>query len=226
MNKRFVKKPFKVFCEGDTEYNYFSKLKRNKRLSLALKPINMSGGGYSSFLREIKKDSDTNCLAKFVVIDCDRARDDLNEKQKLQELIDYCICQNRKKLVPHILILNQPDFEYIASLHSSKKVKGDYKKFIQEEYNYRNIDEFKADDNVYDVLNTKGNTYENMLKNLKRGDSIVDNKLSVKKALYELSVATNYDFSKLSIKGSNCYDFFEVLVLFGELSELRIFFDI
>ena len=44
--KRLVEKVFKVFCEGDTEYNYFEYIRKNKKVSLAIRPINMKGGGY------------------------------------------------------------------------------------------------------------------------------------------------------------------------------------
>lgn len=39
--KRLVEKVFKVFCEGDTEYNYFEYIRKNKKVSLAIRPINM-----------------------------------------------------------------------------------------------------------------------------------------------------------------------------------------
>lgn len=41
---RAIKKNFKVFCEGDTEYNYIDEMRRQKKLSIALKPVNMRGG--------------------------------------------------------------------------------------------------------------------------------------------------------------------------------------
>ena len=62
-----------VFCEGDTEYNYFEYIRKNKKVSLAIRPINMKGGGYANFLDQIKGDANSNCLAKFIVIDGDRA---------------------------------------------------------------------------------------------------------------------------------------------------------
>lgn len=37
--KRLVEKVFKVFCEGDTEYNYFEYIRKNKKVSLAIRPI-------------------------------------------------------------------------------------------------------------------------------------------------------------------------------------------
>lgn len=51
---RVTKKNFKVFCEGDTEYNYIDEMRRQKRLSISLKLVNMKGGGYSDFLEQVK----------------------------------------------------------------------------------------------------------------------------------------------------------------------------
>ena len=66
---RTTKKNFKVFCEGDTEYNYIDEMRRQKKLSISLKPVNMRGGGYSNFLEQIKTDGTTNCLAKFIIVE-------------------------------------------------------------------------------------------------------------------------------------------------------------
>ena len=71
--KRGIDKVFKIFCEGDTEHNYFEYIRKNKKVSLAIRPINMKGGGYASFLEKIEGDANSNCLAKFIVIDGDRA---------------------------------------------------------------------------------------------------------------------------------------------------------
>ena len=53
--QRILKKRYAIFCEGDTEYNYTEKMRKNQGVELVLKPINMHGGGYSNFLRQIKK---------------------------------------------------------------------------------------------------------------------------------------------------------------------------
>lgn len=49
--ERKLQKRFVVFCEGDTECNYIDKMRDVKRqdVQIALKPINMHGGGYSNF---------------------------------------------------------------------------------------------------------------------------------------------------------------------------------
>ena len=58
--QRILKKRYAIFCEGDTEYNYTEKMRKNQGVELVLKPINMHGGGYSNFLRQIKKEAQTN----------------------------------------------------------------------------------------------------------------------------------------------------------------------
>ncbi len=72
--ERVLKKRYAVFCEGDTEYNYIDKMRKNQGVELVLKPINMHGGGYSSFLAQIKKEAQTNYLAKFIIVDADRIK--------------------------------------------------------------------------------------------------------------------------------------------------------
>lgn len=62
------------FAGGDTEYNYIDKMRKNQGVELVLKPINMHGGGYSNFLRQIKKEAQSNYLAKFIIVDADRIK--------------------------------------------------------------------------------------------------------------------------------------------------------
>ena len=49
--QRILKKRYAIFCEGDTEYNYIEKMRKNQGVELVLKSINMHGGGYSNFLK-------------------------------------------------------------------------------------------------------------------------------------------------------------------------------
>jgi hypothetical protein len=60
----------------------------NQGEELALKPINMHGGGYSNFLDVIKTEANSNCLAKFIIIDLDRLRiekDFVSNKYKIKK---------------------------------------------------------------------------------------------------------------------------------------------
>lgn len=211
---RVTKKNFKVFCEGDTEFNYIDEMRRQKRLSIALKLVNMKGGGYSNFLEQVKIDGTTNCLAKFIIIDSDRAIAEDSEKKNLRELLEYCILQNRSGRIPHFLIVNSPDFEYIACLHTPKYKGQNVAQYIVKELGYKSIDEFKADENVYNVLNTNGNSCNLMLSLLRKENCFIINSLSISKKQYEIKTSTVYDWEKLDRKGSNINEFFEVISSF------------
>lgn len=210
-----TKKNFKVFCEGDTEYNYIDEMRRQKRLSIALKPVNMKGGGYSNFLEQVKTDGAANCLAKFIIVDGDRAVVEEGEKKSLRELLEYCILQNRSGRIPHFLIVDYPDFEYIACLHVSKYKGQNVAQYIIKELGYRSVDEFKADEKVYNVLNTNGNSYSLMLSSLRKDSCFVINNYSINKKQYEIKTSTVYDWEKLGRKGSNINEFFEVVSSFN-----------
>ncbi len=208
---RGVKKNFKVFCEGDTEYNYINEMRRKKRLSIAIKLVNMKGGGYSNFLEQVKTDGTTNCLAKFIIIDGDRAMVEEGEKKNLRELLEYCILQNQSGRIPHFLIVNYPDFEYIACMHTPRYKGQDVAQYIVKELGYKGVDEFKADEKVYNVLNANGNSSDLMLSLLRKENCVIVNEYSIKKKLFEIKISTIYDWEKLGQKGSNINEFFEII---------------
>ncbi|MCD8022538.1 MAG: hypothetical protein LUF30_06070, partial [Lachnospiraceae bacterium] len=70
--KRELKKKFVVFCEGDTEFHYIDQMRKKQGVEISLQPINMKGGGYQSFLDVICTKAQTNCIAKFIIVDADR----------------------------------------------------------------------------------------------------------------------------------------------------------
>ena len=82
--QRVLKKRYAIFCEGDTECNYTDKMRKKQGVELVLKTINMHGGGYSNFLCQIKKESQTNYLAKFIIVDADNSKC-AGRKRKLSE---------------------------------------------------------------------------------------------------------------------------------------------
>lgn len=96
--KREIQKRFVVFCEGDTEYHYIDKMRKNQGVTISLKPINMHGGGYSNFLAHIKKETKSDCLAKFIIVDGDRLNKHQEEKQNFMALVKECDIQNEKVL--------------------------------------------------------------------------------------------------------------------------------
>lgn len=175
----------------------------------------MKGGGYSNFLEQVKTDSTTNCLEKFIIIDGDRAIMESGEKKNLRELLDYCILQNRSGRIPHFLIVDFPDFEYIACLHTPKYKGQNVAHYIIKELKYKTVDEFKSDEKIYNVLNTNGNSYTLMLSSLRKENCFVVNNNSISKKQYEIKVSTLYDWEKLGKKGSNINEFFEVINSFN-----------
>lgn len=211
---RVTKKNFKVFCEGDTEHHYIDEMRREKRLSISIKLVNMKGGGYSNFLEKVKTDSNVNCLAKFIIVDGDRAAAEDGEKKNLRELLEYCILQNKNARTPHFLIVDNPDFEYIACLHTPKYKGQNVAQYIVKELGYKSVNEFKADEMIYHFLNTNNNSYECMLSLLRKENCFVLNNYSVNKKRYEITTSTIYDWKKLDRRGSNINEFFEVISSF------------
>lgn len=214
--KRGIDKVFKIFCEGDTEHNYFEYIRKNKQVSLAIRPINMKGGGYASFLEKIEGDANSNCLAKFIVIDGDRALTVSGEKEALLKIINYCKVQNSSKRIPHILIIDFPDFEYVACLHTFSFKGQNVEQYIKKELGYKDIDDFKADDKVFKVLVESGKgSIEQLLSSINPNTAVVNNVFTINKSQYEVSVDTKIEINNLGKKGTNFDEFYRVLNEFG-----------
>lgn len=210
--QRVTEKVFKIFCEGDTEHNYFNYIRKNKKVSLAIRPINMKGGGYANFLEQIESDANSNCLAKFIVIDGDRALSIPGEKKALNDLINFCKKQNSSRRIPHILIIDYPDFEYVACLHTYAFKGQNVEQYIKSELGYKDIDSFKADDKVFKVLVESGKgSVEQLLKSINHNNAIVDNKFSINKSKYEIFVETETEMDNLGKRGTNFDDFYKIL---------------
>lgn len=208
--KRILRKKFIVFCEGDTEYNYVDGMRLKQGVELALKPVNMQGGGYSSFLNEIKKEASNNCLAKFIIIDFDRVKKHSGELEKLKEIIEYCKLQNDSKRIPCFLILDNPDFEYIACLHIADYREQDAEKYIERDLGFGKIEKFKAMRDVYDYLNAGDNSCHLMLSRLRK--KIVINRYRVNKSNFEIKITgTELVWEHGNERGSNINEFFEII---------------
>lgn len=51
--KKELQKRFVVFCEGDTEYNYIDKMRKQPGVQIVLKPINMKNGRICGIIRSL-----------------------------------------------------------------------------------------------------------------------------------------------------------------------------
>ena len=210
--ERALKKRFAIFCEGDTEYNYIDKMRKNQGVELVLKPINMHGGGYTSFLTQIKKEAQSNYLAKFIIIDADRMVNVAGEKENFQKLLDYCKLQNEKGNTPHFVIADNPDFEYVSCLHDSDYKGQDVKGYITKTWGFKDISAFKSNEEVYDFLNTGKKSYKNLISVIKKQKKLVSNQYDIKKKTFDISIKqTDYNPDLLAQKNSNIEEFFEVI---------------
>ncbi len=210
--KRILRKRFVIFCEGDTEYNYIDHMRKNQGVELSLKPVNMEGGGYSNFLKTVKTSANNNCLAKFIIIDADRARDDDTERNNLKSLIDFCSLQNKKGLTPHFLVLNGPDFEYIACLHDPGYKGQNTETYIKRAFHFQSLDDFKAYDKVYQLLNSDDRSYEHMLNHTRRGKRIMEHVYAISKTTFDIRISKAlYQPQLLWERCSNIFEFFDVI---------------
>lgn len=209
---RELKKKFIVFCEGDAEYYYIDKIRKNQGVEISIETINMKGGGYTNFLKEVKTKAQTNCIAKFVIIDADRLIKDVGEEKSFKALLEYCTLQNKKGAVPHFLIVNNPDFEYVSCLHIKEYRGEDTSRFITSTLGFKNVEEFKSKKDVYDYLNREGRTYQNMVNSLKDKPKLIRNKYMITKKRFDVQIKeTVLNWNQISGKCSNIEEFFDVI---------------
>lgn len=209
---RVLQKRFAVFCEGDTEYNYIDKMRKNQGVELVLKPINMHGGGYSNFLQKIKTESQSNYLAKFIIMDADRIATVPGELDGFKKLLEYCRIQNAKGNTPHFIIMDNPDFEYVACLHSPQYRGQDPHKFIESVLGAKSIAAFKGNADVYNFLNSGELSYQIMMESLRGKEKLLYNQYEIKKKNFDIVFKdTFFDVNFINKKGSNIEEFFDVI---------------
>ena len=210
--ERVLKKRYAVFCEGDTEYNYTDKMRKKQGVELVLKPINMHGGGYSNFLKQIKKESQTNYLAKFIIVDADRITNVPGEKENFLKLLEYCRIQNDKGNTPLFVVADNPDFEYVACLHDAEYKGQETKSYIEKNWGFKDLDSFKNDTDVYEYLNSGKKSFETLLGVIRSQEKLVKNRYDIKKKTFDISIrSTEYNPDMLSRKSSNIEEFFDVI---------------
>ena len=209
---RVLQKRFAVFCEGDTEYNYIDKMRKNQGVELVLKPINMHGGGYSNFLAKIKTEAQSNYLAKFIIVDADRIATVPGERANFMKLLEYCMNQNHRGNTPHFLIVNNPDFEYVACLHHPEYNGQDIHKFIQTKLGFQKVSDFKSYAEIYDFLNRSSLSYRVMMEKIRGREKLLKNTYDIRKKNFEITVKdTSCDFDQLNRKCSNIEEFFDII---------------
>lgn len=212
--RRILQKKFLIFCEGQTEYRYFDELRRLRRGELAFKmePVDVKGGGYSNFLKKLRTSSDSDCLAKFVLLDLDRARRIPQERENLQELLDFCAEKNKTARVPHFLIVQNPDFEYVACAHFPDYRGSDPVRFLVDRLGYPSIAEFKAEQQVYSVLNRDDRSCQIAADTLRRQPCYITTDYRYNPKTFDIRVSAIRPHPDAeACKGSNMYELFDLI---------------
>lgn len=215
---RSVKQSVKVLVEGFTEKYYISGLKGDTTTHLNIQPpINMNGGGYENFIREVKRIDYRGCVAIFIFIDLDKYD---NERRKLEELITLCNKRSKNTAIPFFLIGTNKDFEYFTCCHSQQYNNGDTTNFIIRNFKYRTLDEYKSDKGIYERLNKNTNSYLNAIEQTRRNYNLnnVFIKNSYGKKINGANIIINksdtqVNHDSITTKHSNIIEFFDIIGL-------------
>lgn len=142
----------------------------------------------------------------------DKMRKKQGELESFRRLLDYCRIQNKKGNTPHFIIMNNPNFEYVACLHSPKYKGQNPQTYIQKELGVKNITDFKKNADIYNFLNNAGLSYEFMLSAIRGKDKFVSNEYEIKKKKFEIIVKnTRINMECMSKKCSNIEEFFDII---------------
>ncbi len=212
--KRNAKKRIKLLVEGSTEKNYFEGLKKNPDIVFNIKNVvDMHGGGYSNFLKVLKKESSVGYLATFIFIDLDTASSD---KKNINELTDYCIRKNKESGEAYFLIGTNKNFEFFVCLHCLNYKNQDTTQFIKNNLQYQSIQEYKGDKKIFEVLNKNQRSYKNAIGRLSGCSSYFIHKFKVKKKGIDIIIKFDkrsivLDEEQLNCNNSNINEFFDFI---------------
>lgn len=117
-----------------------------------------------------------------------------------------------KGAIPCFLIVNAPDFEYVACLHDPSYMNQRTDKYIVDSFGMKNLAAFKRRRDVYDFLNSSDRSYRVMLNRIRPETSVVVNTYRVRRQTFEVQISkTEYKEENAARKGSNIGEFFDVI---------------
>lgn len=208
---RSIERKVKIFVEGHSEENYIKELKKVKNVSVIETPVNLKGGGYSTFISALKTHSFDGYIATFLVLDMDRYSKDKGEVIKFKELITLCNRENKNKNACFVIASND-NIETFFAMHfpdfsSSTKNTKDFLKSKVSNYD-------KNDSNIYNKLNKDGNGYSIALEKQKQinKSSVVNDYDLEQSAMYGIkNNKVVFCEDNLTVKHSNMFDLFHIL---------------
>ena len=215
---RALKENVKVLVEGCTEKYYISGLKKYTKTEINIdRPVNMNGGGYNNFIKEIRKLDYKGCIAIFIIIDLDTADSD---KKNLYDLIALCKQKTSSTKIPYFLIGTNSNFEYFSCCHCNKYTNTNTKSYIVKNFRYKTIEEYKSDSKIYTKLNTLPYGYINALSKIESSyytnNTFFKNdyEKTTKRANISIRIKKlNINEAALLANHSNLVEFFEIIGL-------------
>ncbi len=100
--------------------------------------------------------------------------------------------ENKKGTIPHFLIVNNPDFEYVTCLHMPEYKGQEVTRFLQTVLGFQSLEQFKKNTEVYECLNNGERSYQVLIQRIQSKDKFVKNTYSVKKNNWEVEIK-NHD---------------------------------
>lgn len=214
--QRKLQQKFTVYCEGDTEEHYLRGLKgwfskNYPEIHLTVEPIPIGGGGYSAFVRAVESAPDSNCLARFALLDFDRCQQHAQERKALQKLISLSRASIKKR-VPLILILSNGSFEYPLCCHDSRYNNGDEARFLHAAWGYKDLSDVKGDDKIWDVSHRDGRNHDVAIDKLAQRPKLMVNRFTRQRAGLRIDLTdVKLDLDNESGRSSNLPDLFKAM---------------
>lgn len=205
----------KIYVEGHTEERYFNDLSDDYELDLLPEVVNMKGGGYTSFLKHLKQNSDTGYVAVFIIIDLDRYKTIDGEKKCFDTLLEYIKGKNKIGSVPYFLIVNNDDFELFLCLHCPDYKFEDTDKYICDNFKYGTIKELKKDQEIYSYVNNDNLSLKNAGTQLETIKKFLTNEYNIDKDSMEFTIVitdTVTEVEELDNLNTNMNEFIEVVL--------------
>lgn len=210
---RSLQRKFTVYCEGETEKHYLTGLKRwfgaeYPDVRLTIEAISVHGGGYIEFVKRLKCEPDSNCLARFVMLDYDRCKHHPSERDAFRSLIKISQ-DSRKRRIPVILIVSNNSFEYPLCCHDPEYHDGDEVRFLCKAWGYRDLDAAKADEKIWEAAHRGKRSHECALRRLAQKPRLITNEIVRSRSEPTIKLKdTELNLDHETGKSSNLYDLF------------------
>lgn len=214
--QRSLTRKFTVLCEGKTEARYIDGLKKwlasdHPEVKLSVEYIDVGGGGYAEFERRLRAEPDSNCLARFVLLDYDRCLNNQAERRAFSRLVEMSHL-SRDRRVPLVLIVSNESFEYALCCHDPDYRDDNPESFLVRKWGYRDSGDVKSDVGIWSRAHLGQRGHHVAVKHFGNGKRVLKNELVWEKASLRLKLKkVSYSPERENTRSSNLDDLFRAL---------------